>query len=62
MTTVLTGDQIDRFRAKTLLAALRLECLGMTRRGPSAYSIIKREYNLRGNKKEVYDQLSAILA
>jgi hypothetical protein len=62
MTTVLTGEQIDRFRARTLLAAVKLECLGMTRRGPSAYSIARREYNLRGDKQSVYNQLAAILS
>ena len=61
-TSVLTGDQIQDFRAKVLLGALKLECLGMTRGGPSAYSIAKREYNLKGNKQAVYGQLAAILA
>lgn len=62
-TSVLTGDQIQDFRAKVLLGALKLECLGMRRHGtPSAYALAKREYNLRGNKQAVYDQLAAILA
>jgi hypothetical protein len=62
MATVLTGDQIPNFRGKTLLCALRLECLGMKRRGRSAYSIVKEKYNLRGNKQSVYNQLAAILS
>ena len=62
MTAVLTGNQIPDFRAKTLLYALKLECLGMKRRGRSAYSIVKEEYNLRGSKQSVCDQLAATLA
>jgi hypothetical protein len=60
--TVLTDSQITDYRAKVLLSALSLECKGMKRNGPSAYSIVKKEYNLKGNKQRVYDQLSAILA
>ena len=63
MTAVLTTKkQIDAYRAKVLLSALRLECLGMKRNGASAYSIVKREYNLKGSKESVYNQLSLILA
>jgi len=61
MTYVLTGDQIPQFRAKVLLSALNLECLGMKRRGPSALAIAKAEYNLRGSRYEVYDQLKSII-
>jgi hypothetical protein len=62
MATVFTDSQITDYRAKVLLFALSLECKGMRRNGPSAYSIVKREYNLKGNKQSVYSQLSAILA
>ena len=61
MAIVLTGEAIDRFRAKTLLAALKLECLGMKRRGASVYSVVKAEYNLRGSKQSVYNQLESII-
>ena len=59
---ILTGAQIQAHRAKVLLSALKLECMGMRRNGPSAYSIVKKEYNLKGNKQAVYNQLAAILA
>lgn len=63
MTAVLaTKAQIDAYRAKVLLSGLKLECLGMKRNGPSIYSIVKREYSLKGNRQSVYNQLSAILA
>jgi hypothetical protein len=61
MATVLTGEAINNYRAKVLLSALRLECLGMKRRGASAYSIAKAEYNLRGSKESVYNQLKSII-
>ena len=61
MATVLTGQAINSFRAKVLLGALKLECLGMKRRGASAYSIVKKEYALKGTKQSVYDQLKLII-
>jgi hypothetical protein len=61
MATVLTGESINQFRAKVLLSALRLECLGMKKSGPSAYSAVKAEYNLRGSKESVYNQLKSII-
>ena len=42
------------FRKLTLLNALEIEVktgLKMTSKMPSAYSIIKKEFNLKGNKK-----------
>ena len=61
MANLITGEAIDQFRAKVLLGALKLECLGMKRSGPSVYSIVKREYNLRGSKESVYNQLKSII-
>ena len=58
---ILTGAQITDYRANVLLSALKLECLGMNRRGTSVYSIVKAEYNLKGSKQSVYNQLAAIL-
>jgi hypothetical protein len=61
MTTVITGENIGRYREKVLLSALKLEILGLKRRGPSAYSIIKREFHLKGSRQSVYDQLKLIV-
>ena len=52
---------IDKFRLKTMLSALKLETLGMKRRGKSIYSIIKKEFNLKGNKQKVYEQFKIIV-
>ena len=56
-----TPDQIDAFRLITLRGALRLEIMGMKKRGRSAYSIVKEEFKLKGNKQKVFDQLTDIL-
>ena len=48
-------------RILTLRSALKLECLGMKRRGQSAYSIVKSEFGFKGNKKSVLAQLEQII-
>ena len=60
--TVITGTDIDLFRMSVLEKALRLELLGMKGRGRSAYSVIKSEFGLKGNRQSVYDQFKAMVA
>ena len=62
MATVLTGESIKNYRDLVLLSALRLEVKGMKRRGPSVYSVVKAEFNLKGNKLSVLNQLESILS
>jgi len=57
---VITGDKIPLFRMATLRAGLRLECKGLGKRGESCFSIIKREFGLKGNKEKVLEEFSAI--
>ena len=54
-------QQIAEFRLRTLHKMLKLEILGMHRRGQSAYSIIKQETGLKGSKQKVFDQLTDLL-
>lgn len=54
-------EQIAAFRLLTLRSGLKLEILGMRRHGTSCYAIIKREFGLRGSKKSVLDQFTAML-
>ena len=62
MTTMLTTpEEISAARLITLRGALKLELLGMKRRGRSAYAIIKDEFGLKGNKQKVYDQFDNIV-
>ena len=61
MTVVITGENIGRYREKVLLSALKLEILGIKRRGRTAYSIIKSEFHLKGSRQSVYDQFKLIV-
>ena len=56
-----TPEQINAFRLLTLRQMLKLEMLGMTRSGRSAYSIIKQELGLKGSRQSVFNQLSTML-
>ena len=51
-------NEIAMFRMKTLRSALKLEILGMSRRGRSVYSLVKEEFRLKGNKQKVLEQLN----
>lgn len=57
----LEGDQIRVGRMLTLRAGLKLELVGLTRRGRSCYSIIKGEFGLKGNKQKVLDQFNELI-
>lgn len=48
---------IEAFRMKSLRGALKLEMLGMKRRGRSVYSIVKEEFGFKGNKQKVLERL-----
>jgi len=60
--TAITGDNIDLFRMSILEKALKLELLGMKGRGRSAYSVIKSEFGLKGNRQSVYDQFKVYVS
>ena len=56
-----TPEAIDGFRVRALRSALKLEVLGMTRRGVSAYRMVKDEFGFKGSKQKVLDQLLAYI-
>ncbi len=56
-----TPQQIAALRLLTLKSALKLEIAGLSRRGKSAYSIVKSEFGFKGSKQAVFDQLVAHL-
>ena len=60
-TMTIDGDNIQRFRLHALHKALKLELVGLKRKGRSAYAIIKDELGIRGNRQSVYDQLTEML-
>ncbi|SVC96781.1 uncharacterized protein METZ01_LOCUS349635 [marine metagenome] len=59
MTTLSTTEAINAYRICALRSALKLEILGMKKRGQSAYSIIKQEFGFKGNKQKVLEQLQS---
>lgn len=52
---------IAHLRRFTLKQALKLETMGMKRRGQSAATIIKKEFGLKGNNKSVLEQFEVIV-
>jgi len=59
-----TPQKIDLYRMNVLEKMLKLEMLGikMNKGGqPTAYSVIKKEYNLKGSRQKVYDTFKQIV-
>jgi hypothetical protein len=57
-----TPDQIHQFRRLTLLRGLKLEAEGFqVKRPPSCYSVVKKEFGLKGNKANVLEQFTKIV-
>ena len=50
-------SRVEGVRVLALKGMLKLETKGLTRRGRSAYSIVKSEFGFRGNKEKVLAQL-----
>jgi len=62
MSSVLTNrSQIDAFQIKTLRTALKLEMLGMKKKGQSVYHIIKNRFGFTGNRRIVLEQLNTYI-
>ena len=63
MAEVLTGAQIDTYRAQMILRGLYMEVkhnMRLTAKAPTCYSLAKKEYGLKGNKIKVYNQLAEL--
>ena len=56
-----TPEEIEFYRLRALRSALKLEILGMKRKGQSAYSIIKKEFIIKGSKRKVLNELNNII-
>jgi len=59
MSAITNPDHIAPFQILALRQALRLEIMGMKRRGSSAYSTLKA-MGFKGTKQEIFDQLSEL--
>jgi len=59
-TIVIAGkENVQKARILALKSMLKLELVGMTRSGRSAYTIVKAELGFKGSKQKVYEQLVA---
>jgi hypothetical protein len=56
-----TPEAISAYRLLMLASKLKLETKGLKCSGKSAYSIIKREFDLKGNKQKVLSQFDEML-
>jgi hypothetical protein len=56
-----TPEGIAFFQLCARRGALKLELVGMKRRGRSAYSICKEVYGLKGNRESVLKQLDEMI-
>lgn len=61
MTVLDTPAQIQVFRMLTLLAGLKLEVRGLRKSGRSCYQIIKQEFGLKGNRRQVLEAYQKIV-
>lgn len=65
-TSTATGEQFQQDKLKyiqmcAIRSALKLEVLGMKRsRSPSAYSLAKKKFGLKGNRESVLSQLEEL--
>lgn len=58
---MITDSHISLYRMAGLLHCLKLEIKGLKMsKGQSAYSLIKKQYSLRGNKQSVLEQFVKI--
>ena len=56
-----TPEQIEMFRLLAMKRALKLELVGMQRRGQSVYSLVKQEFGFKGTKQKVFDQFELFI-
>lgn len=62
MSSVITNrSKIDAFQIKTLRSALKLEMLGMKKKGQSVYHIIKNRFGFTGNRRIVLESLNTYI-
>lgn len=59
--TIITGESIPVATMLTLQACLKLEAKGMKRRGQSVFSIVKKQYGLKGNIQQVQEQFNTLV-
>lgn len=60
---VVTGNSIPKYRLLMLRQGLKMEMKGLriSSRGPTVYSIIKKEFDLKGSREKVLTAFESIL-
>ena len=60
---IITGDSVPRYRLLMLRQGLKMETKGlrMSSHRPTAYSIVKKEFNLKCSKVKVLQQFEELL-
>lgn len=61
MTAITNPEQIKNFRLLALLTGLKLEARGFRKAGRSCYQIVKAEFNLTGNRRQVLDKYQQMI-
>lgn len=61
MTTITNPNQIKNFRLLALLTGLKLEAKGFRKAGRSCYQIVKAEFNLTGNRRQVLEKYQKLI-
>jgi hypothetical protein len=56
-----TPEKIAAFRLLSLRGRLQLELKGLRFKGGSTFSVVKREFNLKGSRGKVLEQFNTIL-
>ena len=56
-----TPYKIDLLKLLYLRRNLRLEVVGLKGRGRTAYSVLKQELSIKGNRQKVLDQVNQMI-
>ena len=56
-----TPYKIELYRLLTLRGALKLELKGIKHRGRTAYSVLKQELGIKGDRQKVLDQVNQMI-
>ncbi len=56
-----TPEGIAHYRLCALKGRLKLEIAGLKGRGRSAYSVLKQEHGLKGNRQSVLEQVQKMV-
>ena len=54
-------DDIQRFKILTLMEGIKLEGMGLKKRGRSCLSIAKSYYKIKGSRLNILKQLNAMI-